>query len=221
VSSRTAAWGMWALSSVLTALSLLLLVLTFSHLHVEIFDYWVESTVIPLSCSTVGALVASRRPENTTGWIFCAIGLAAAVRHFGAEYAIYALLAEPGSLPYGEALAWITSWIRVPYFSFFVFVALVFPSGRLPTGRWRWVAWLTAIVVAVGTILVAVSPGATRGLGPIRNPFAIESVPSVARLVETLIFALGIVEGSPCLRGCATQHGWSASRSNGSPTLLQ
>ena len=195
MSPRTAAWGTWVFSSVLTALSLLLLFLTFSHPNVEIFDYWVESTVIPLSCSTVGALVASRRPENTTGWIFCAVGLAAAVRHFGAEYAIYALLAEPGSLPYGEALAWITSWIRVPYFSLFVFAALVFPSGRLPTGRWRWVAWLTAIVVAVGTILVAVSPGATRGLGPIRNPFAIEGVPSVARLVETLIFALGIVGG--------------------------
>ena len=60
MSSRTAAWGMWVLSSVLTALSILLLVLTFSRPNVEIFDYWVESTVIPLSSSTVGALVASR-----------------------------------------------------------------------------------------------------------------------------------------------------------------
>jgi hypothetical protein len=187
---------MWALSSTLTALSLLLLILTSSYPNVEIFDYWVESTVIPLSCSTVGALIASRHPENPTGWIFCALGLAAGVRHFGAEYAIYALLAEPGSLPFGEALAWITSWIRVPYFSLFVFVALLFPDGRLPSNRWRWVAWLTTIVVAVGTILAALSPGTIRGLGPIGNPLGIEGVPNVVRLVELIIFALGIVAGA-------------------------
>ena len=199
MSPRTAAWlawSMWALSSTLTAFSLLLLILTSTHPNINIFDYWVESTLISVSCSTVGALIASRRPGNPTGWIFCALGLAAGVRHFGAEYAIYALLAEPGSLPFGEVLAWITSWIRVPYFSLFVYVALVFPDGRLPRGRWRWVAWLTAIVVAVGTILVAFSRGATRGLGPIDNPFEIEGVPGVATLVELLIFALGIVAGA-------------------------
>jgi hypothetical protein len=199
MSPRTAAWlawSMWALSSTLTAFSLLLLILTSTHPNTNIFDYWIESTLISVSCSTVGALIASRRPENPTGWIFCALGLAAGVRHFGAEYAIYALLAEPGSLPFGEVLAWITSWIRVPYFSLFVYVALVFPDGRLPPGRWRWVAWLTAIVVAVGTILVAFSHGATRGLGSIHNPFEIEGVPGVATLVELLIFALGIVAGA-------------------------
>jgi hypothetical protein len=199
MSPRTAAWlawSMWALSSTLTALSLLLLFLTSSYPNVNIFDYWVESTLISVSCSTVGALIASRRPENPTGWIFCALGLAAGVRHFGAEYAVYALLAEPGLLPFGEVLAWITSWIRVPYFSLFVFVALVFPDGRIPTGRWRWVAWLTAIVVAVGTISVAFSRTATRGLGPIDNPFGVEGVPGVATLVELLIFALGIVAGA-------------------------
>ena len=111
MSPRTAAWSLWALSSALTALSLFLLILTSSYPNVEIFDYWVESTVIPLSCSMVGALIASRHPENPTGWIFCALGLAAGVRHFGAEYAIYALLVEPGSLTFGEALAWISSWI--------------------------------------------------------------------------------------------------------------
>jgi hypothetical protein len=199
MSPRTAAllaWSMWTLSSTLTVLSLLLLILTLSHPNIDIFDYWVESTLISVSCSTVGALIASRRPENPTGWIFCALGLAAGVRHFGAEYAIYAVLAESGSLPFGEALAWITSWIRVPYFSLFVYVALVFPDGRLPNSRWRWVAWLTAIVVAVGTISVAFSGGATRGLGPIRNPLGIEGVPSVVRVVELLIFALGIMAGA-------------------------
>ncbi len=75
------AWSMWAISSTLTALSLLLLVLNSAHPDVDIFDYWVESVLISVSCSTVGALIASRRPENPTGWIFCALGLAAGIRH--------------------------------------------------------------------------------------------------------------------------------------------
>jgi hypothetical protein len=190
------AWSMWALSSTLTAVSLLLLVLNAAHPDVDIFDYWVESIMISVSCSTVGALIASRRPENPTGWIFCALGLAAGIRHFCAEYAIYALLAEPGSFPFGGLLAWITSWIRVPYFSLFVYLALFFPNGRLPSSRWRWVAWFTAFVVAVGTIAVAFSRGATRGLGPIDNPFGIEGVAGVVTLTELLIFALGIVAGA-------------------------
>jgi hypothetical protein len=190
------AWSMWAISSTLTALSLLLLVLNSAHPDGDIFDYWVESVLISVSCSTVGALIASRRPENPTGWIFCALGLAAGIRHFCAEYAIYALLVEPGSLPFGGVLAWITSWIRVPYFSLFVFLALLFPNGRLPSSRWRWVAWFTAFVVAVGTISVAFSRSATRGLGPIVNPFGIEGVAGVVTLTELLVFALGIVAGA-------------------------
>jgi hypothetical protein len=190
------AWSMWALSSLLTALSLLLLVLSLVRPNVNIFDYWVESTLISVSCATVGALIASRRPENPVGWIFCTLGLAAGIRHFCAEYAVYALLAEPGMLPFGEVMAWITSWIRVPYFSLFVYVALLFPDGRLPPGRWRWVALLTAFVVVLGTISVAFSSTATLGLGPIRNPFGIEGVPGVATLFQSLIFALGILAGA-------------------------
>jgi hypothetical protein len=186
---------MWVLSSTLTAFSLLLLVLNSAHPNVNTFDYWVESVLISVSCSTVGALIASRRPENPIGWIFCALGLAAGIRHFCAEYAIYALLAEPGSLPLGGVLAWITSWIRVPYFSLFVYLALLFPNGRLPSSRWRWVAWFTAFVVVVGTISVAFSRSATRGLGPIDNPFGIGGVAGVVTLTELLIFALGIVAG--------------------------
>ena len=189
------AWSMWVLSSTLTAFSLLLLVLNSAHPNVNTFDYWVESVLISVSCSTVGALIASRRPENPIGWIFCALGLAAGIRHFCAEYAIYALLAEPGSLPLGGVLAWITSWIRVPYFSLFVYLALLFPNGRLPSSRWRWVAWFTAFVVVVGTISVAFSRSATRGLGPIDNPFGIGGMAGVVTLTELLIFALGIVAG--------------------------
>jgi hypothetical protein len=52
---------------------------------------------------------------------------------------------------------------------------MLFPTGRLPSRRWRWLAWLTVAYVLVGVILSAFSPGAYMGsLGPIRNPLGIE-----------------------------------------------
>lgn len=116
-SPRTAAglvWSLWGLSSSLTALSLVPLVLNRSSPEVPVFDYWVEYAWGAVVFSTVGAVIASHRPENRIGWIFCAAGLVGGVHHFGAEYAIYASLAAPGSIPGAAALAWIASWTWVP-----------------------------------------------------------------------------------------------------------
>src|SRR5918912_1824059 len=107
------AWSLWTLSVALTALSLLLLALGASHPGVHIFDHWLDSTLAAIAFSTVGAVIAPRTPsDNPIGWLFCVVGLLFAVAHFTAEYAIYTLLAAPGSpLPGGEAAAWLASWL--------------------------------------------------------------------------------------------------------------
>jgi glucose uptake protein GlcU len=95
------AWSLWALSVVLTVLALLLLVLNVSRPGGHVYDYWLENTLGALLFSTVGAIVGSRRPENAVGWLFCLVGFAYAVGQFSSQYAIYALLARPDSLPAG------------------------------------------------------------------------------------------------------------------------
>jgi hypothetical protein len=108
------AWSMCAVSLALTALSLLLLALNLSHPDVHV-PYWVENTFVTGSLSIIGAIIASRLPTNPLGWLFCAAACIAAVAHLSIEYAIYALVARPDSLPAGEALAWLASWVWVPY----------------------------------------------------------------------------------------------------------
>jgi hypothetical protein len=188
------AWLLWALSLALTALSLLLLALiSLSHPDVHIFDHWLDSTLAAIAFSTVGAVIAPRtRSDNPIGWLFCVGGLLFAVTHFNAEYAIYTLLAAPGSLLSGEAAAWLESWLWVPQLGSVLLVILLFPDGRLPSRGWRWFAWLSVLLVLMGALLCALSPGPVIALGPIHNPLAVEGLPnvykSVERLVNTLIF---------------------------------
>ena len=111
------------------------------------------------------------------------------VAHFTSEYATYALLAAPGSLPAAEAAAWVYSWVWVPGFGFIVFLPLLFPSGRLPSPRWRPFAWLSVFLVAAGTIMAAFSPGSGVGLS-VRNPFGMESLPNLNEQLQALMFAL-------------------------------
>jgi hypothetical protein len=90
VSKRTASWLAWsmcALSLALTALSLVLLVLNRSHLNAHIYHWWLNNTTLVIDV-TAGAIVASRRPENSVGWLLCLSGLAVSISHFSAQYAI-------------------------------------------------------------------------------------------------------------------------------------
>jgi hypothetical protein len=190
MSTRTAAWfawTMWALSISLTVLSLWLLILNLSHPDVPVYRYWAEDTLLALGYATVGAVAASYRPWNTVGWVLCSIGLAWGVAHFTSEYATYALLAEPGSLPAAEVAAWIYSWVWVP--GFIVFLPLLFPNGRLPSPRWIPFAWFSGLLAGTGTIMAALSPGPGVGL-TIRNPFGMESLPNLSEQLQALLFVL-------------------------------
>ena len=198
MSKRTAtwlAWSMCALSLALTALSLFLLIL---NLSIYTYYYWLETTLVTVGYSTVGAVVASRSRENPIGWLFCAIGLFFGVSLFSAEYAIYTQLTQPGSLVGGEALAWILSWSWVPGLGLVVFLCLLFPTGRLPSARWRWLAWFNTTAILVGATLAALSPGSIL-LTPIQNPRGIEGLPSISRMVEAFMYTLIVVAAASML----------------------
>jgi len=135
----------------LTALNFLLIALNVSS-NVPAYVFWPELTSIAVGYSVIGAIIASRLPNHPIGWICCAIGLIAAVDHFGGEYSLYALLALPHPLPGGEAMLWLQGWFWMLFIGLIVFLLLLFPTGRLPSSRWRTFAWVSGAVIAAGVI---------------------------------------------------------------------
>ena len=184
------AWSICALALVLTAISVILLGLNYSYTTTQVYGYWPESIVIPIGFSIIGAIIASRLPANPLGWLFCAAASVSAVAHLSGEYAIYALMARPDTLPAGKALAWLTSWVWILFIGCIALSLLLFPDGRLPGRRWAWLAWLTVLLTSVGTVWQAFSPGVIDSLGTIRNPLGYESLPRANEPVQIMVFAL-------------------------------
>jgi purine-cytosine permease-like protein len=101
-------WSIWILCLALVALTGLLAYLT-PTLPERFEGYWwfpnlgFFPAVLMLVYPTVGALIASRRPRNPIGWLFCLVGLVVIVLSFATAYASYAAYA-PSSPPASHAV---------------------------------------------------------------------------------------------------------------------
>ena len=147
-----------------------------------------------LANATVGTIVAIRRPTHRIGWLLVAIGLLLAVDSFAEQYARYGLLAGLDSIPAVPAMAWVSFWLDAPALFLLLFVILLFPDGRLPSRRWRPVAWVLAIAAVAGAG-VALRPGELPELAPIRNPFGVQGATPTLEVLETgsLVVFAGVV----------------------------
>jgi hypothetical protein len=151
LSARASAWLAW--SSFALALLILAAGSILRSPDASLFLVFALNIIVTAPFAVVGVLVASRRPRNPIGWLFLAFALVAAVAASADRYATYALVEHPGSLPGGDWVAWTASGIWHPAFGFFVFSFLLFPDGRLPSARWRPVAWIAAANYLVGGVL--------------------------------------------------------------------
>ena len=135
--------------------------------------------------TTIGALVSSRQPKNTVGWIFCAMGLFSTSSGASGQYAIYALVSSPGSLPWGATAAWLEAFLGGPIIiALFALLLLLFPDGLPPSHRWRAVLWLD-LIAAVLLFVGSFKPGPmdTSSLN-VTNPFGIEEIGSLLNVLS-------------------------------------
>jgi hypothetical protein len=108
-------------------------------------------------------IIAARQPRNPIGWLFCAIGLSAAIPMLAIPYAVYALRVNPGALPGAVLMTWLASWVWLPGASLIPLLLLPFPDGRLLSPRWRWAVWATALGATLGTLDTARLSWSLRG----------------------------------------------------------
>lgn len=109
--------------------------------------------------ATMGALVAAHVPRNAIGWIFLAIPLFGAVAGITENLAYQGLVYKPGSVPGALAAGWVYSWAWYPTVGLLGFVLLLYPTGTVPTPRWRLVGWGLGVVLAVMTLGYMLYPG--------------------------------------------------------------
>ena len=130
-------------------------------------------TFLPLS--VVGAVLAWRRPENPIGWLLSAFGLLGALNAFVNAYATRATTIAPGSLPGADVAVWFQSWEWAVYIGILSTAFLLFPSGHLPSPRWRLPLAAIWVVVAVICVSIALFSSASTPEEQVgyRNPFAV------------------------------------------------
>jgi hypothetical protein len=171
VKPRTVAWVAWSAWALLAGLAILLQTPTAEGYSTP----WVPAALGLGSFMTVGAIVVSRQPRNRIGWLCCAAGLLGVLAAFSGEYARYALEPHGGSLPGGLAMAWLNAWVGSFWAGLvLLFVLLLFPTGGLPSPRWRPVAWACAVCVTALCAVDAVMPGPLEASGQ-PNPLGIDS----------------------------------------------
>lgn len=168
------AWFTWVLYLVIAIVTLLFQMKNApSELLSDIFN-----ALVLLAFATVGALIASRHPQNPIGWIFCICALLSALGNFLLEYTFYTLITVPGSLPAGALLGVFGNWARsLGWFLMLTYLLLLFPNGHLPSPRWRPLAYLIAGLLVAYTIAVLLSAypyiNIDTRLAAVRNPLGI------------------------------------------------
>ena len=124
-----------------------------------------------------GAILAIRVPHNPIGWLFLVIALGLLFGGGTAEYATYTVQTNPGALPGGDWAAWINNWTFV-IAGLIPIVLILFPTGRPPSRRWRWVLWAigATLVVLVVSAMVRPIPIELNGDLTVPNPTGIEAL---------------------------------------------
>jgi hypothetical protein len=201
MSTRAAAWIAWSLCAVSVALMALALAFLFlsssAALPSELGSLWGTAVQISVDFALpiLGGLIASRRPDNPIGWMVCAASLANATDYFADGYTMYTVLAEPNSLPGGMVAAWVSNWVPMLALGLLPLFLLLFPTGRLPSPRWRLVAAFAVLLYVTLPVGYALLPGPLNTFPSVENPLgregaAGEIVPGVDQAIAWMMFVL-------------------------------
>ncbi|WP_406054232.1 hypothetical protein [Kribbella sp. NBC_00889] len=158
----------------------LLWLLAVSVPTVDLVDEITSSDGIPTSAGwlvfvlafvSVGALIVSRRPRHPIGWILLLAGVSSVL--VGSAGYVADELIRLGMDQPALVIGWVSTWAWLPVWLAPTFGLLLFPTGRLPSRRWRPVAWLAVGGFLAQFVTAAFAPGPMVDVG-VDNPFGVD-----------------------------------------------
>jgi hypothetical protein len=173
-SSRLPTWSVWALLGLISIEIAFAVSLATRGSGTGSAPAASATVIFVLATATVGTLIGLRRPGNRVGSLLRFAAFSFATGALIVTYVEVALLVEPGSLPVGPLLVWLGDLMFGLGFGVSgTFLLLLFPTGSLPSPRWRVVAWMASIGIAAQAASVILGSSAFEGL-PIQNPVALD-----------------------------------------------
>jgi hypothetical protein len=138
--------------------------------------------------SVVGSLIVRREPRNLVGWVLLGSSLGLAGQSAAFDYISLSRDRFDLGLPATIPVAWVDNWLMIPsLIGLVILVPLLFPTGKLPSPRWRPVGVFAGIGITMVTIGSAVAPGPMQA-GGIDNPLAV-------RLPHPLLDIVSAIDG--------------------------
>jgi len=197
VRARRMAWAVWGLT--VTLIVIWPFLVEAASPQESDLSFYVLASLSVIGYATVGALITSRQPGNRIGLILAWIALAAAGGLVGGAYAILALDASEPPILFASGAAWLGRTGFALTFAPIPLIFLLFPTGRVPSPRWRWLLWTMLSALAINVLLYALTPGSvdsgfteleTHVTNPLGLPFAWKgAVEDVTELAGLIAFA--------------------------------
>ena len=145
----------------------------------------------------IGGYLAARLPENPIGWLMLGVSGAFALAGLSDEWVTYTYVTNPGGLPGGELMAWLTNWVFILFVWPIPFILVLFPTGHPPSARWRWLLVVYSGALTAGTIGTILGPGFVDTSLALRidNPTGIESLGPALDVVTGVAGGIALVSG--------------------------
>lgn len=167
-----------------------------------------------MGLGVIGGLIVNRMPGNAVGWIFLASSLGMGLTAAAFAWATLSHDRYADGLPGTVFAAWLNLWIALPsLISLVALVPLLFPDGRLPSPRWRWVTALAGAGIAATAVGSALTPGPMDPIG-IDNPIGVHLAHPLVDVLGALDAVTGVVVFALALIALVTRyrHGSSVER---------
>ncbi|MFZ0322546.1 MAG: hypothetical protein WAN48_00260 [Actinomycetes bacterium] len=205
--SSTLAWALWVLGAALALASIALVSGTSVSVRPVALTAAVSQGFGVLALGLVGLVLAARRPQNSLGWVYLLIWDLLLVGATASAFAHWA--ADQAQPPAGTVLAtWVMNWAWAPPFAILLtFPFLLYPTGHLPSRRWRPFAWSAGVVIALWSVSFAFEDedfANTTG-AHILNPYTPGQMYAVFNVAKVVLAITFVVLVAGCIASLVTR----------------